>query len=291
MRCLVYSIITYALVITLRLDGDSLFDGRNSFDGSKRSPAFFLFGVLALMSLLILRPYQMSGISVLMWLTPVTVVIFITVEILRRRHYRDFSFQTYWVGAVKSFIMLYSLVYHTSVGNTRMAMLVYLAIAVSSMASGPVRKLMKGKLTGIKLSNACILLSALCSFLLTFSSQAVNMIGIVLAGLFANVAVAEAGDGYMKDERYVPEERGLVRLRIQTAGSVIEQLVLFFTIYVLGEYRIHENLLAPYAAGLPDPEVSLKLRMAGMICSVLLSATAVLIVCIGEIKRRRSANG
>ena len=123
--------ISYILWILLKIDGDRLFDGKKAFDGEKKNPVFFLFSILALLSLLILRQYQASGVSVLMWLTPVAVMIFIVVELYRHRQYKDYTFQTYWVGGMKSFIMLYSLVYHTSVGNTSMAMMVYLAIALS----------------------------------------------------------------------------------------------------------------------------------------------------------------
>ena len=274
--------IAYSISVIMRLDGDSLFEGRSAFDTSKSSPAFFAFGILALLSLLILRQYQMSGVSVLMWLTPVTVVAFVTIELIRRRHYKDYSFQTYWIGGVKSFIMLYSLVYHTSVGNSSMAMYVYLAIAFSSIVAGPVGKLLKGRLS----CNACIMLSSVFAFLLTLPSETMTILGIVLSGLFANIAAAVVGRSYMGDERYVPEERALVRIRIQTTGSIIEQLVLFFTIYVIGEYRLHENLLEPYAAGLPDPGISLKLRFAGFISASLLFVIAVLITCFAGRKKK-----
>ncbi|MDY5986193.1 hypothetical protein [Sporofaciens sp. SGI.106] len=279
--------ISSALWIVLRLDGDALFDGRKAFDTSKKSPAFFIFGILALLSLLILRQYQQSGVSVLMWLTPIAVIFFIDVEMYRRRHYMDYSFQTYWVGAMKSFVLLYSLVYHTSVSNTTMAMLVYLAIAVSGIVSDMVRKMMAKHLSGSRLNNVCILLSAVLSFLLTLPSQVVNLTGIVLCGIFANIVVSEVSARYMKDERYVREERALVRIRLQTTGSIIEQLILFFTIYMLGEMRIHQNLLEPYAAGIPNPGVSLLLRTTGLICCTLLLLGAVLIVCFAG-KRRKN---
>ena len=273
--------------VVLKLDGNELFNGRKAFDTSKKSPAFFVFGILALLSLLILRQYQNSGVSVLMWLTPVAVVIFFAIEIYRRRGYKDYSFQTYWVGGMKSFIMLYSLVFHTSVGNTSMAMLVYLAIAISGLVSDIVRKILSKKLSSRVLNNICILLSAAFAFLLTTPSQMINIIGIILSSTFANIVVSEVGAKYMKDERYVKEERSLVKIRLQTAGSIMEQLVLFFTIYVLGELGIHQNLLEPYSIGMPNPDISLLLRTTGLICSGLLLIVAVLIVCFAG-KRRKN---
>ena len=107
-----------------------------------------------------------------------------------------------------------------------------------------------------------------------------DIIGIIICSIFANIVVSEVGVNYMKDERYVKEERALVKIRLMTAGSVMEQLVLFFTIYFLGEVKIHQNLLEPYAAGVPDPGISLLLRLAGIVCSALLLVIALLIILL-----------
>lgn len=279
--------LAYIVWIVLKIDGNGIYQDRNAFDKSKKNPVFFIFGVLALLSLLISRQYQMSGVSVLMWLTPVTVLVFFAIELYRRRKYKDYTFQTYWVGGIKSFIMLYSLVYHTSVGNTSMAMMVYLAIAFSGIVSDVVRKIMSKKVKENELSNLCLILSSLFVFLLTLPSKALNIVGIILSSTFANIVVSEVNVNYMKDQRYKTEERALVKTRLQTAGSIMEQLVLFFTIYVVGETGIHINLLEPYVNGTPNPELSLILRATGLICSLMLLIIAILIVCLAG-KRRKN---
>ena len=96
------------------------------------------------------------------------------------------------------------------------------------------------------------------------------------------------GARYMRDERHVPLERTLVRLRIQTAGSILQQLAMFFIIYLLGELGIHRNLLEAYAAGTPDPNLSLLLCTAGLILSAGLLLSAILIVRFPG--KQRSAN-
>ena len=275
------------LFIVLRLDGDELFKGRKAFDSKKKSPAFFVFGILALLSLIILRQYQMSGVSVLMWMTPFAVIIFFAIEIYRRRGYKDYSFQAYWAGGMKSFIMLYSLVYNTTIGNTSIAMLVYLALAISSFASDIVRGMMKRHLSGNAISNVSLFASAILAFLLTIPSEIVTIIGIILCSTFANILIAEVGDNYMKDERYVKEERALVKIRLLTAGSIMEQLVLFFTIYILGETGIHQNLLEPYVSKTPNLELSFLLRSSGFVCCGILLIVAILIVCVAGKRRKK----
>ncbi|MDY2656004.1 MAG: GyrI-like domain-containing protein, partial [Candidatus Limiplasma sp.] len=133
-----------------------------------------------------------------------------------------------------------------------------------------------------------MLLSAALSFLLAAPSQAVNLIGLVLSGAFGSIAAAEAGACYMRDERHVPLERALVRFRVHTAGSIMQQLAMFFIIYLLGELGIHQNLLGAYAAGTPDPNLSLLLRTAGLILSAWLLLSALLIVRFTG--KQRSAN-
>ncbi|MBR2942278.1 MAG: hypothetical protein IKB82_02660 [Clostridia bacterium] len=127
--------IACAAWILLRFDGDALFGQRKAFDTGKRKPVFFVFGALALLCLLILRQYKQSGVSMLIWLTPAMLVIFVVMEMCRRRKYVAFIYQTYWAGAVKSHLLLFSLILHSSVGNTSMALLIYLGIAMGSILS------------------------------------------------------------------------------------------------------------------------------------------------------------
>lgn len=280
--------IACAAWILLRFDGDALFGRRKAFDTGKRKPVFFVFGALALLCLLILRQYKQSGVSMLIWLTPAMLVIFVVMEMCRRRKYVAFIYQTYWAGAVKSHLLLFSLILHSSVGNTSMASLIYLGIAMGSILSPLLKKLLARRLPGERLGRTAMLLSAALSFLLAAPSQAVNLIGLVLSGAFGSIAAAEAGACYMRDERHVPLERALVRFRVHTAGSIMQQLAMFFIIYLLGELGIHQNLLGAYAAGTPDPNLSLLLRTAGLILSAGLLLSALLIVRFTG--KQRSAN-
>ncbi|MBP3522850.1 MAG: hypothetical protein J6M56_04685 [Clostridia bacterium] len=274
--------------ILLRFDGDALFARQKAFDAGKRKPVFFVFGALALLCLLILRQYKQSGVSMLIWLTPAMLVIFVVLEMCRRRKYVAFVYQVYWAGAVKSHLLLISLIYHSSVGNTSMVSRIYLAIALGSILSPLLKKPLARHLLGDRLSRAAMLLSAALSFLLAVPSQAVNLIGLVLSGAFGSIVAAEAGACYMRDERHVPLERALVQFRIQTAGSILQQLAMFFIIYLLGELGIHQNLLGAYAAGTPDPGLSLLLRTAGLILSAGLLLSAILIERFTA--KKRSAN-
>lgn len=280
--------IACAVWILLRFDGDALFGQRKAFDTGKRKPVFFVFGALALLCLLILRQYKQSGVSMLIWLTPAMLVIFVVMEMCRRRKYVAFIYQTYWAGAVKSHLLLFSLILHSSVGNTSMAALIYLGIAMGSILSPLLKKPLARRLPGERLGRTAMLLSAALSFLLAAPSQAVNLIGLVLSGAFGSIAAAEAGACYMRDERHVPLERALVRFRVHTAGSIMQQLAMFFIIYLLGELGIHQNLLGAYAAGTPDPNLSLLLRTAGLILSAGLLLSALLIVRFTG--KQRSAN-
>ncbi|MDY4008931.1 MAG: hypothetical protein SOY94_08770 [Candidatus Limiplasma sp.] len=280
--------IACAAWILLRFDGDALFGRRKAFDTGKRKPVFFVFGALALLCLLILRQYKQSGVSMLIWLTPAMLVIFVVMEMCRRRKYVAFIYQTYWAGAVKSHLLLFSLILHSSVGNTSMASLIYLGIAMGSILSPLLKKPLARRLPGERLGRTAMLLSAALSFLLAAPSQAVNLIGLVLSGAFGSIAAAEAGACYMRDERHVPLERALVRFRVHTAGSIMQQLAMFFIIYLLGELGIHQNLLGAYAAGTPDPNLSLLLRTAGLILSAGLLLSALLIVRFTG--KQRSAN-
>ena len=280
--------IVCALWILIRFDGDTLFAQQKAFDTDKSNLVYFVFGILSLLCLFILRQYKQSSVSALLWLAPSLVIILIILEMFRHRHYGVFVYQTYWAGAVKSYLLLFSLIYHNSVGNSSMGILIYLAIAIGTILSMLLRKFLSKFLTDTKLSHVSMLLSAAFAFLLIAPSQTINLIGIMLSMAFGNITATEAATRYMKDERHEPLDRSLVRLRIYAAGSILEQLVLFFTIYLCGEFRIHQNLLEAYAAGIPDPSLSLLLHKVGLICSAILLLSAILIVCFSG---KRKAHG
>lgn len=282
--------IVCALWILLHFSGDALFDHRKAFDTDERNPVFFVFGSLSLLCLFILRQYKESSVSALIWMAPAVVIILILLEMYRHRNYGVFVYQTYWVGALRIYLLLFSLIYHISMGNASMGMRVYLAIAVGSILSLLLRKFLAKRLTGTRLSHVCMLLAAALSFLLIVPSQIINLLGILFSVAFGNITGAEAGARYMKDERHEPLERSLVRLRIYAAGSILQQLVLFFTIYLLGEFHLNQNLLEAYASGIPNPNDSLLLHMAGLICSAGLLLSAILIVCFAG-KRKTKTDG
>ena len=276
--------IAYTFWILTHIDCDNLFKCNKAFDVSKNNPIFFLFAILALLTLFILRQYKESSVSILIWLTPLMLIAFILVEISRRRNYMIFSYQTYWLGALKSYLMLFSLIYHSSIGNTSMAMSIYLAISVSSIVSIPIKKILAKYTSKNSTTNISILLCALLSFLLVVPSKVVNLIGLTLAEAFSNIVSSRIEGMYSTDERHVKLERPLVRIRLQTAGSIISQLVMFFTIYLLGEIGVHHNLLEAYAAGNPDSSITLLLNITGLICSFILLISAILIIALADKK-------
>ena len=58
---------------------------------------------------------------------------------------------------------------------------------------------------------------------------------------------------------------------------------------IMDYYAIgHQNLLEAYAAGIPDPSLSLLLHKVGLICSAILLLSAILIVCFSG---KRKAHG
>ena len=279
---LFFLFIAAALIILIRSDADALFGGRKAFDPAKRDLFFFVFGFLTLLCLLVLRQYKQSGVSYMVWIAPVIILLNLIFELVRRRNYRDFVYQTYWSGALKIHLMLFSLLYHVSVGNTGMVMPVYAALSVGGILAGIVGKPLKKLLPDPLCSRVCMILSAGCSFLLTVPSAAVNLIGILLADTFAGIVSADAGTVYLQDERHEPKERPLTRLRINTMGGILGQTVLFSVIWAIGSFRLQRNLLEAYASRTPDPGVGPALQAAGLICSAVLLLSAVLIAVFAK---------
>lgn len=279
-----------ALYIVCRLDGDAFFSHAPAFDTGRRKPVYFLHAALLLLCLIVLRQYKFSGVSYLIYAAPAAVFISLIVEMARHLNYHDFVFETYWTGAVKSFLLIFSLVYHTSVGNSSMTALSYLALTLGGVLPAFILKPLKKAFPGKACARVCLLLCALFTFLLAAPAQALNFAGILLAAAFAGVASAEAGREYMQDERHELRERALVKNRISAVGGVASQMLLFITVFLLGKYHTHDNLLLAYTTGSPDPGIAPVLRTVCLICCALFLLTAALIAR-SSIREERAAGG
>lgn len=271
-----------ALRILLSFDGDAMYAGRKAFVPGTRNYIYFVFGALVLLCLLVLRQYKQSGISFLIWLAPAAVAVSTVLEIIRRPNYRDFVYQTYWTGAMKNHLLVFSLLYHASVGNSSMAVLTYVAIAVGDVLSPIIRKPLQKIIPARYFTGACMFLTIAFSLLLAVSSAAANFIGILAAEALCGLVSVDAAAGYMKDNRHMPLERPLTRLRVQTVGSVWEQMMVFITVYLLGKYSVHSNLLSAYATGVLNPDAGRLMRIASLICSLLMLIAAFLITAFAK---------
>ena len=280
-----------ALIILCRFDQNGLFENRPAFDTAKRKPVFFLFGGLYLMCLLVLRQYKQSGVSVLFWLAPLALFITFLLEAFRdRAKYEVFVFRTYWAGAVKCFLLLFNLLYHSSVGNTTMVLFTNIAVVLGGFIPALLAKPLKKLFREGTLYNSCMMLASALCFLLIVPSNILNFLTILLCEGLAGIVSSDNTAAYMKDERHVPLERPLIRERINTAGGVVSQVVLLCVVYLLGEFAAHRDLMLVNASAVPDASVAPALRAACLICTGLLLLTAVLIVCTQKRREQRTAD-
>lgn len=277
-QILFFIYIACALFLLCSFDGYAVYPDRRAFDTSKRRPVYFLFGILVLLCLLVLRQYKQSGISFLIWLAPAATLATVIVDAFRiRNKYKDFAFRTYWAGAAKNFLLLFSMLYHASVGRTYMIALTYLALTIGGFLPSLIGKPLKKLLSFTSFDDACIILAAGFSFLLASPLPAVNFIGITLSGALCGMIYASSHESFMKDERHIPEERSLVERRIFSAGGILNQVILLSTIYLLGKYRVHKNLLDVFSSGVPDPDLDFVMRIICLICNGILLLSAILI--------------
>ena len=270
--------ILLALASLCFVDGAAFYPEHKSFDTSKREPVFFLFGVLTVLCLLVLRQYKQSGESYLVWIAPLTMIVALIAEKARMgANYPNFVYKTYWAGAVNNFLILFNILYHASVKNRSVIILIYVAIALGGVCRSFISRALMKRVPAEKFDGLCMILSAAFSFLCIVPVPAVNFIGIIICTAISGIVASNANKDYLNDGRHVVNERALARRRIYSTGCVINQVVLLFAVYLIGECCIGKNLLYAYANGIPDSTVGHLLRIAGLICCTILMVSAVLI--------------
>lgn len=267
----------YIFITLCSFNGEAYYSDRHAFDTSKQEPVFFLYGVLTFLCLLVLRQYKQSGVSFLVWLAPLIAILSIAVEAVRiGKRYPDFVYKTYWTGAMNNYLILFNILHLSSVISRSLIYFVYLAISIGVFIRPIVIRLI-GRIIPAASNNYCMILAALSSFLFLIPVPVVNFIGIILCSAFAGIVESDSKNDYLKDERHIPEERALTSQRIFTAGSVLNQVILLFTLFLLEKFNADQSLLYAYSSGIPDEKIGFLIKIAGLICSTILMISAVII--------------
>lgn len=138
--------------------------------------------------------------------------------------------RTFWYGACRSFLLVFSLLYCTATGQGGLLFAAYacygLGIGASKLVSKPIERL-----TGLHCEAVCMLGAfASCCLLLAFSAVP-WCAGVLLGCLFSSMGNSRAIRAYLADESIPFNNRHLARTKMFSTGAVVAQGVALLAVF------------------------------------------------------------
>ena len=158
--------------------------------------------------------------------------------------YDTFSVRAAWYGAVRNFVIIFSLISFTATGQPDLVpaayLMVGLGVCLSKVCEAPVRKLcgMLSRKTarysaGDLYQPVCICLCCAGLILMIFFRVALYMAGVLLIVTFAAMGNAASTRSFAELPFSTPEEKHLIRARFYGMGAIIQQGFLMITLSLL----------------------------------------------------------
>ena len=211
------------------------------FEGQKR-PIFFLYAAIAVLLTLCVRGYkQTAGAFFLMPAAALMILLFTVIRLSRQKRFYTFSVRAAWYGAVRNFVIIFSLIGFTATGQPELVTVAYfmvgLGVCLSKLCEKPVRKLCEtlNRKTARYSRNGlyqavCISLCCIGLILMIPMQTVLYMAGVLLIVTFAAAGNAAGTRSFTELPFSTPEEKYLIRARFYGMGTMIQQGFLMLTL-------------------------------------------------------------
>ena len=244
-------------------------------------------GVMVFVSVFTLRLYkQTANTRFMFWMILSFSVLIVLFLVLKKYPIRKCSLRTFWYGAVRGFVTIFSLIFFMAIGRTDLLFLSYLMIGVGVGLARVAKPIFAKKLKGEALEKTFIICAMLSLFVMCMAHSVTYILGVMLSVMFVSMANSCSVQAYLADETFPWLERRLVRAKFYALGGVIFQLVMLFILFlVTGALGGSDDItLGAYAFG----NGSLANAPAYMITLPICAACLVLIGIFFALKRGRN---
>lgn len=227
-----------SLVLCLFVRKKQPYRGEVFEKGTFHVPSFGMAVLVLILVFTVRFLKQTADIRIIFLLAISFMALIIVSEKIKKQPYRLHSIRTLWYGAAKNFVNIFSLLYYLGIGaSEEKIIMVYVMIILGdafAMILGPI---LKKRISKSNYELVCIMCAAGFAFVMLLPGDIWYLIGVLLIMTFASMGSNVSMKEYMQDERFVPEEKRLVRSKFNGIGAVFEQVFMLLAL-VLCSYLI-----------------------------------------------------
>lgn len=229
---------------------------------------------------------QTSDVRYLLYIGLAFSVILILVTFVNKPDFSIDSLATVWFGAVRNFLIIFSLMYFVAIDRGYMVNLSYLMVGVGVVLAMVVKKKI-GTLFPNRNPEIISMILAMFSLLLLFS------LNTYLVGVALSCAFVAAGNGLVlqkfTENKDLPVlERRVVRSKYYSFGAVFQQGILLLVL-VLVSWLINTDggtALGAYALHKGDPGMEITFFVVKLVAVILIDISGILLI----MKIKRNSN-
>lgn len=175
---------------------------------------------------------------------------------LKKLSFHLHSIQTLWFGAVRNFLIIYSLIYFIAVDKSYMVGFSYAMIAIGIMLSITIKR--KIKLLSLKINPEIICIGAsMISLILLFSSYT-YLLGIMFCCAFVATGNSFVLQKFIEDNTFPMLERRIIRSKFYGLGAIIQQAILLSILIVVSWIKNQNGSIALRAYALSNGTIALQ---------------------------------
>ena len=231
-----------------------------------------VYATIVLLFTFVARLYkQIAGPLLIAGVVLGLLALLVAAILLKKKDFRPWSVRTFWYGALRNFVIIFSLIYYISQGEQLTLMVAFMMMVVGSYLTRHIVPVLKKRIPEASYERFCILFAWMASCLLLVPNTICYMAGVLLAAFFTTAGNAASIRLYLADERFPVTERRLVQARFYGLGAVVDQSIMLIALFVISSLVTGSGseALAGYAFRTGSPDSETVFRWTLLACTII----------------------
>ncbi len=221
---------------------------------------------------------QTSDIDYILFMGLALCIFVLIGASLKKLTFRLHSIQTLWFGAIRNFLIIFSLMHFIAVDKSYMVGLSYFMIVLGIMLSMIMKKKLKSFLPNSSIETVSFL-GSMISLILLLSSHT-YLGGIMLCCAFVAIGNSLALQKFTEDTSLPILERRIVRSKFYGLGAVIQQMILLSVLIVVSWIKNQDSSIAlkAYSFSIGIDTLQSTFFYTKLICIILIWISGVFLI-------------
>lgn len=208
----------------------------------------------------------------------ITIIIIIIFSLHYKKRKPKYFLPTLWFGGIQSYLIIYTIIFFTVIGNYQMINFAYLLFVAAILLAVSFNIVFN---PNIKVKT-CIMLIILSSFFILFKKT--YLIGLFIVTFLGTIGSIQTQKYYLNDFKIITNEKRFMRYRFLNIGSIVMQALIIILLIILSSVFKYNRLiiLINYALHHSDNSLSHIIYISIIINWILIIISGIILLKISK---------